>query len=210
MESSLLALPIAVAVAGVAFLSSCGLNKIALAQVFTPAGWRQPERVVAALELKPGSRVADVGAGGGYFTFRLADAVGPQGRVYAVEVSDELVGALRAETQRRGYQNVTVVRGAFDDPGLPDGAVDLAFFSGVFHHIDQRERYFAQLRKDLADGGRVAVIDGAPDPLHKLFMPFHYQSAEAVDREMTAAGYRRAELFDFLPMLHFQVFVPRR
>ena len=206
MESSLFSGSIAVA--GVAFLSSCGFDKIAYSQVFTPAGWRQPERVVAALELAPGARVADVGAGDGYFTFRLADAVGPQGHVYAVEVTDELVDELRAETGRRGYQNVTVVRGALDDPRLPDGTIDVAFFSGVFHHIDDREAYFEHLREDLADGGRVAVIDGAPDPLHKLFMPFHYESGEAVDREMTAAGYRRTEVFDFLPMLHFQVFGP--
>jgi hypothetical protein len=61
----------------------------------------------------------------------------------------------------------------------------------------------------ISAGGRVAVIDGAPDPLHELFMPFHFESAEAVDREMTAAGYRRTQAFEFLPMLHFQVFVPR-
>jgi len=207
MESNLFAGSIAAA--GVAFLSSCGLDKIAYSQVFTPAGWRLPERVVAALALEPGARVADVGAGAGYFTFRLADAVGPQGHVYAVEVTDALVDELRKETRRRGYQNVTVVRGAFDDPRLPDGAIDLAFFSGVFHHIENREAYFEHLREDLAGGGRVAVVDGAPDPLHELFMPFHFESAEAVDREMRAAGYRRTEVFDFLPMLHFQVFVPR-
>ncbi len=192
-----------IAVAGVAFLSGCGFHRI-----FTPAGWRQPERVVAALELEPGVRVADVGAGDGYFTFLLADAVGPQGHVYAVEVTDAQVEALRAETARRGTPNVTVVRGVHRDPMLPDNQVDVAFFSGVFHHIEGRVAYFAQLQEDLADGGRVAIVDGAPDPLHKLFMPFHFPGAEGVDREMTAAGYRRTQVFDFLPMLHFQVFVP--
>jgi predicted methyltransferase len=97
-----------IAAAGVALLSSCGFHKL-----FTPAGWRQPDRVVAALELEPGATVADVGAGDGYFTFLLADAVGPQGHVYAVEVTDAKVDALRVETARRGYANVTVVRGAY-------------------------------------------------------------------------------------------------
>ena len=206
MESNVFA--ISIAVAGIAFLSSCGLNRVAFTQLLTPAGWRQPERVVDALQLKPGARVADVGAGDGYFTFRLADAVGPQGHVYAVEVTDKLVEQLREETQRRGYTNVTVVRGALDDPCLPDAAIDLAFFSGVFHHIDGREKYFEQLRADLAEGGRVAVIDGAPDPLHKVFMPFHFDSAETVESEMGAAGYRRTATFEFLPMMHFQVFSP--
>ena len=198
-----------IAAVGVAFLSSCGLDKIAYSQLFTRRVGASRSASSPPSGSTPGARVADVGAGDGYFTFRLADAVGPQGHVYAVEVTDALVDELRAETGRRGYQNITVVRGAFDDPRLPDGAVDLAFFSGVFHHLEDREAYFEHLQQDLAGGGRVAIIDGAPDPLHKLFMPFHYESAEAVDREMTAAGYRRTEVFDFLPMLHFQVFVPR-
>lgn len=187
------------------FFAAC----IAFLQFFTPTGWRQPERVVAALELKPGASVADVGAGDGYFTFLLADAVGPQGRVYAVEVSDAQVDALQAEVRRRGYRNVIVVRGDERDPRLPDAAIDLAFFSGVFHHIEGREAYFERLRKDLADGGRVAIIDGAPDPLHKLFMPRHYASAQSVDQELSAAGYRRTQVLEILPMLHFQVFTPK-
>jgi ubiquinone/menaquinone biosynthesis C-methylase UbiE len=189
-------------------LSTCGLNKIAFTQILTPAGWRQPERVIEALQLQQGARVADVGAGDGYFTFRLADAVGPQGHVYAVEVTDKLVDALRAEVSRRGYQNITVVKGGLDDPYLPDGSIDLAFFSGVFHHIEGREKYFERLRTDLTSRGRVAVIDGAPDPLHKVFMPFHFDNAETVVREMAAAGYQRATEFEFLPMMHFQVFEP--
>jgi predicted methyltransferase len=192
-----------IAAAGVAFLGGCGFHKY-----FTPAGWRQPERVVEALSLEPGACVADVGAGDGYFTFLLADAVGPQGQVYAVEVTDAKVDALRAETARRGYQNVNVVRGAYHDPLLPDRKVDLAFFSGVFHHIEGRIEYFSRLQQDLAPGGRVAVVDGAPDPFHRLLMPFHFPGAEAVDREMAAAGYRRTQGFDFLPMLHFQVYSP--
>jgi protein-L-isoaspartate O-methyltransferase len=186
---------------GVALLGGCGFHKL-----FTPAGWRQPERVVAALALEPGARVADVGAGDGYFTFLLADAVGAAGHVYAVEVTDEKVEELRAETARRGYQNITVVRGEYHDPLLPDRKVDLAFISAVFHHIDARAEYFARLQKDLAANGRVAIVDGAPDPFHKVFLPFHFPSAEAVSREMTAAGYRRMQAFDFLPMQHFQVF----
>jgi hypothetical protein len=67
----------------------------------------------------------------------------------------------------------------------------------------------SDLKNDLADGGRVAIIDGAPDPLHKLFMPFHFASAEKVDAEMQTAGYERTQVFDFLPMMNFQVFEPR-
>lgn len=198
-----------IAVVGLTFLSSCGFGKVGFTEIFTPSGWRKPDRVVAALGLEPGMRVADIGAGDGYFTFHLADAVGPEGHVYAVEVTDKLVTKLRQEATRRGYTNVSVIRGTFADPMLPDGGIDVAFFSGVLHHIDEREAYFQRLRGDLADGGRVAIIEGAPDPLHKLFMPFHFASAETVDTEMVAAGYRRSEVFDFLPMMNFQVFVQK-
>jgi ubiquinone/menaquinone biosynthesis C-methylase UbiE len=207
MESNVFA--VTLAAVGLAFLSSCGFNNIAFSQLFTAAGWRKPDRVVDALALKPGARVADVGAGDGYFTFRLADAVGPDGHVYAVEVTDGLVEDLRHEVARREYKNVTVVRGVFDDPMLPDRGIDVAFFSGVFHHLEARPKYFDDLKADLAEGGRVAIVEGAPDPLHKLFMPFHFASAEKVDGEMTAAGYQRTENFEFLPMMHFQIFTPR-
>jgi protein-L-isoaspartate O-methyltransferase len=108
MESNMFAATLVVF--GVAFLSSCGLNNITFSQLFTPAGWRKPDLVIHALALEPGAHVADVGAGDGYFTFRLADAVGADGHVYAVEVTDALVEDLRQEVERRGYKNVTVVR----------------------------------------------------------------------------------------------------
>jgi ubiquinone/menaquinone biosynthesis C-methylase UbiE len=206
MESQVLAMSLAVV--GLAFLSACGLDKVSFREVLTSDGWRKPAQVVDTLRLKPGERVADIGAGDGYFTFRLADAVGPEGHVYAVEVTDKLVERLRSEIERRGYRNVTAIRGAFGDPLLPDRGIDLAFFSGVFHHLDERQAYFERLRVDLAPGGRVAIVEGAPDPLHRLFMPFHFVGADMVAAELAAAGYRRTDAFDFLPIMSFQVFEP--
>src|SRR5262250_1992668 len=88
---------------------------------------QQPERVIAALNLKPGDRVADLGAGGGYFTFRLADAVGPTGRVFAVDVDDDMLAYLRDRVAAESRVNVQVVRAEPDDPQLPDGRIDLVF-----------------------------------------------------------------------------------
>ena len=91
--------------------------------------WQQPDRVITALQINPGDRVADIGAGQGYFTFRLADAVGPQGTVYAVEVEAELVEQLREFRDQQGLENVEVIFGGYEDPLLPDGQVDLAITS---------------------------------------------------------------------------------
>src|SRR5512143_1493294 len=81
--------------------------------------WQQPERVIDALGVRPGERVADLGAGGGYFTFRLADAVGPTGRVYAVDVDPDLLAYLRERAAREGRSNVEVIEATADDPHLP-------------------------------------------------------------------------------------------
>lgn len=175
-------------------------------KMFSREGWGLPGRVVEALVLQPGSKVADIGAGDGYFTFRLAEAVGPSGHVYAVEVTDKLIKELEEEIQRRGCTNITVVRGDSDDPKLPDAGINLAFVSAVFHHLDQPSTYFTKLHKDLAPQGRIAIIEGPPDPLHKLFMPFHFAAPEDVAAALGTAGYQLVQSFDLLPMMSFQVF----
>ncbi len=107
-------------------LLGCGA-KVDLLRVATSGrdGWQHPERVVESLEIRPGDRVADIGAGDGYFLPWLSEAVGPTGRVYAVEVDAEKIEALHATVQREGLENVEVVLGEFHDPLLPDAQIDL-------------------------------------------------------------------------------------
>jgi len=118
---------------------------------------RQPERVVAALGLAPGQRVADVGAGTGYFTFRLAAAVGPTGRVVATDIDDAALAALRAH--RPALAQVVVRKVTPDDPGLEPRAYDLVFLAQVDQYLRDRAAYLARLRGALAPGGRVAVLN---------------------------------------------------
>ena len=117
--------------------------------------YRQPDRVIAALEIKRGQRVADVGAGAGYFTFRLADAVGPDGRVVATDIDDAALAALRAHPAK----NVVVRKVAPDDPGLEAGAYDLIFLSEVDQYLPDRATYLGKLRAALVPDGRVAVTN---------------------------------------------------
>jgi precorrin-6B methylase 2 len=114
---------------------------------------RQPARVVAALGLKPGERVADVGAGLGYLTFRIAEAVGPSGRVVATDVEDEALDNLRA----RGLPNVLVRKVSPDDPGLEAGSFDLIVMSEVDHFLKDRVSYLKKLETALSPTGRIAV-----------------------------------------------------
>ena len=117
--------------------------------------------VVAALELKPGQIVADIGAGTGVFSLALARAVRPGGRLYAVEVDEKLLEYITETATEQGVANVQPVYGEYDDPLLP-AEVDLAFIHDVLHHIENRDVYLKSLAGYLKPSGRVAVVDFVP------------------------------------------------
>ena len=193
-------------------LACSSLQKVSLGRVVTSGrdGWQHPERVIEALGITPGDVVADIGAGNGYWLSRLSEAVGTRGRVYAMEVDDEKVAQLKELVADENLSNVVVVRGEFADPLLPDGEVDLALTCLTYHHIDDRERYFANLLQDLSPGGRVAHLDDTgelPIPLIWLSSKGHWTKPDDMKREMEAAGYVRLESFDFL-LQGFQIFAP--
>ena len=121
--------------------------------------WQHPERVIEVLDIELGDRVADLGAGGGYFTFRLADAVGPAGRVYAVDVDPDMVKYLGDRAVKDEYPQVIATLASTDDPNLPERGVDLVFSSNTYHHIGNRVAYFSRLRRSLRPGGRVAIVE---------------------------------------------------
>ncbi len=171
--------------------------------------WQQPDRVVESLNIARGAQVADLGAGGGYFLPYLAKAVGTEGKVFAVDVDPEVVQELRDTVAAAGYTNVEVVLGEFEDPLLPDGAIDLVFLCNTYHHIEDRPRYFARLRIDLKPGGQVAILDPNADlgGFLSLFLDGgHTSSATDVIAEMKTAGYRSSRSFDFLPTQIFEIF----
>lgn len=165
--------------------------------------WQKPHEVIEALALKPDAAVADIGAGTGYFSMRLAHRV-PGGRIYAVDLEPDMVKYLAERARREGLKNVTAVQAKAGDPALPAKA-DVVLLVDVYHHIGDRQRYFRGLRDSLKPGGRVAVIDFRMDspegpPKSARIAP------ERVKKEMEGAGYALAHEHAFLPRQYFLVF----
>jgi ubiquinone/menaquinone biosynthesis C-methylase UbiE len=197
-------------VAALLLLSACsGVTKLDLTTLGRDS-WQRPADVVDALDLLPGDRVADLGAGEGYFVPRLTEAVGAEGRVYAVDTDEDVVEALVRRFPPEST-NVEVVRAKLEDPMLPDGSLDVILIVNTYHHIEDRPAYFRRLRRDLRPGGRVAVIDPNEDLRGILALALdegHKSSAPVVEEEMRKAGYRVEARHDFLPVQIFRVFVP--
>lgn len=169
------------------------------------ARWQQPEAVIRSLALRPGNHVADLGAGGGYFTFRLADSVGPAGKVYAVDVDQGNLDYIARRAKEQGYANVETILAKYDDPLLPQGSIDLIFTCNTYHHLENRADYFASAARYLRPGGRVAIIDlNGSSWFHTLFG--HWTPKETSRKEMEAAGYQLNGDFDFLSRQNFQIF----
>ncbi len=200
-----------VAVIAFATLGCAGASKLDLSHVGQRAAWQHPDAVVRALGVDAGDHVVDLGAGNGYFLSYLAEAVGPTGRVYAVDVDANVILELTQTVDDEGLQNVQIVLGDYHDPRLPDHSIDLVLLVNSYHHIEQRPAYFEQLRADLEPSGRVAVIDPDDelDGMMGLFLSEgHTSSRRAIRDEMTAVGYSLAASFDFLPVQVFEVFTP--
>lgn len=156
---------------------------------------RKPAELVRALHLAPGQRVADIGAAGGYLTFRLVAAVGPTGHVVATEVSDSSLAVLSARA--RGTPNLEVRKVSPDEPGLESGAYDFVLMAEVDHYLKDRAGYLTRLCAAFAPDGRLAVT--------------HVRSPELKDPLMRAAeqaGYRVIEEFDGLPTDYLLIFKP--
>lgn len=168
--------------------------------------WQKPHEVIKALALKPDAAVADLGAGTGYFSARLANML-PKATVYAVDLEPDMVKYLGERAKREGLTNLRPVQAATGDARLP-AKVDLVLLVDVYHHIEERERYFRNLAASLNPGGRVAVIDFRLDspqgpPKASRIAP------GKVKAELSDAGYALAEEHGFLPRQYFLIFKAR-
>jgi ubiquinone/menaquinone biosynthesis C-methylase UbiE len=176
--------------------------------------WQKPAAVVRALGLRHGQVVADIGAGPGYFTKRLARAVGPSGHVYAVDAEPAILDVLRERLTAARLTNVTPVLGRGEDPLLPPASCDLALIVDTYHHFDDGPAFLRRVARALRPGGRLVNIDFAKRETPVGPPVEHRVSREAFLRDARRAGLVVAREHEFLPHQYFLVLrragAPRR
>jgi ubiquinone/menaquinone biosynthesis C-methylase UbiE len=173
--------------------------------------WQRPDQVMDALQIGEGSVVADLGAGGGWFTVRLARRVGPNGHVYAEDIQKEMIGAIQRRVQREGLRNVTTVMGTAVDPRIPEATVDAVLIVDAYHEMDQPVALLKNLARSLKPGGVVGIINykkdgGGPGPAMDERV-----DAEKVIADAKAAGLELKRHDNFLRYQYLLTFgVPPR
>jgi arsenite methyltransferase len=166
--------------------------------------WRKPDEVVAALQLRGGMTVVDLGAGPGVFTRRFARAVGPAGRAIGLDINPGAIDALKKDAASLGLANYEARLVKADDPAIPVASADVIFLSNTYHHIENRVAYFTRLRSSLKPGGRLVIVD-----FNAGQMAMDIPDRQQVERELSAAGYRLVQSHDFLARQFFLEFVAR-
>ena len=189
-------------------------------RVFAPvmgvggAGWLErpereaeeaPSKALAALELKPGMVVADIGAGSGYYTSRMAKLVGATGRVYATDIQPGMIELLNRRIQAEGLTNVTPVLGAMEDPKLPDGSIDLAIMVDVYHEMQNPQVFLQKLRQVFKPGGRLVLVEFRKEDPNVPILQVHKMSVAEVKLELEAEGFVLDKVIDVLPWQHIIV-----
>ena len=169
------------------------------------AASEMPARVVDAMNLKPSDVVADIGAGTGYFTFRLASEV-PRGTVYAVDIQPEMLAKIRRKKEKYGAGNVVTVLGTPRTPQLPDGQVDAALMVDAYHEFAYPYEMMCALRKAMRPGGRVYLVEYRKEDSTVPIKPLHKMTEKQAIREMRAAGLRHLRTKDILPRQHLMIF----
>ena len=167
----------------------------------------EPEKALDALGPLTGQTVADVGAGSGYFTVRLAARVGSKGRVYANDLQPEMLNMLARRLARERVTNVTLVQGAIDDPKLPSSSLDLVLMVDVYHEFSEPQRMLGGIRAALKPGGRVVLLEYRKEDPSIPIRVEHKMTVEEARLELEAEGFRFSKVDGRLPRQHILVFL---
>jgi predicted methyltransferase len=169
--------------------------------------WQKPDQIMDALQIADGSTVADIGAGAGWFTIRLARRVGPRGTVYAQDVQRQMLEAIRRRVAKEGLENVETRLGAGSDPNLPDGSLDAVLVVDVYPEVEDRVTFLRNLGAALKPNGRIGIVNykpgqGGPGPAPEEGPRV---DREAVEDDAEAAGLRVVARETFLPYQYLLV-----
>lgn len=191
-------------------------RKIAPVMGVGGAGWLErsereheeaPERALDLMNLQPGMVVADVGAGTGYFSIRMARRVGPSGRVYANDVQPEMLAKIRQRSAALHLDNIETVQGSESDPRLPANTMDLVLMVDVYHEFSQPQRMLQGIRASLKPSGRVVLLEYRKEDPTIPIRPDHKMSIPEVRTELEAEGFKMEKVLDTLPRQHLFFFV---
>jgi predicted methyltransferase len=178
------------------------------------AGWLErpereneeaPSKALDALDLKPGMVVADIGAGSGYYSSRIAKRVGPTGRVYATDIQPGMIEILERRIKAEGLTNVTTILGGMDDPKLPPRSIDLAIMVDVYHELQQPQLFLQRLKETFKPGGRLVLLEFRKEDPKVPILEVHKMSVAEVRAEMEAEGFVLDKVIDTLPWQHILV-----
>jgi ubiquinone/menaquinone biosynthesis C-methylase UbiE len=190
-------------------------REIALVMGHQAAGWldrperekeEQPKKLLEVLKLRPGEVVADVGAGSGYYTFRMAEQVGPTGKVLAVDIQPEMLALIRERMKAKGLTNVEPVLGTESDPKLPSSAVDTILLVDVYHEFSHPYEMTEAMVKSLKPGGRLVFVEYRMEDEKVPIKLVHKMSERQVIKEMTPFPLKHVKTHGALPWQHVIVF----
>jgi ubiquinone/menaquinone biosynthesis C-methylase UbiE len=165
-----------------------------------------PDLAIRLLRIQRGHTVADVGAGSGVITMRLAKAVGPTGKVYANDIQTGMLDLLQKNVARARLTNVIPVLGAIDDPKLPAGTIDLAIMVDVYHEFSEPQKMLQGLREALKPGGRLVLLEFRAEDPDVPILREHKMTKAQVKLEVEHEGFKQVRVFDDLPWQHLIVF----
>ncbi len=209
----------AVLCSGVVVLAAQGRHPVS-GRVIAPvmgvggAGWlERPEReaeentttAIRALRIQRDQTVADIGAGSGYYTVRMAAEVGPRGKVYATDIQPGMLDILRRRVAREGLTNVETVLGTPDDPKLPADTLDLALMVDVYHELEAPQVFVRRLRSALKKTGRLVLLEYRKEDPRVPIRPEHKMSVAQVKAELEPEGFRLVQVLNDLPWQHILV-----
>ncbi len=165
----------------------------------------QPDQVVANMNLRPDEVVADIGAGSGYFSFRIAAKV-PDGKVLAVDIQPEMLALIEQRKKAEGVSNIEGVLGAIDDPSLTAESIDAAIMVDAYHEFSHPFEMMAGITRALRPGGRIFLLEYRGEDPNVPIRPLHKMTEEQVVREMSVFGLEWTDTLDFLPWQHMMIF----
>jgi ubiquinone/menaquinone biosynthesis C-methylase UbiE len=165
-----------------------------------------PDKALDIIGIRPGSTVADIGAGSGYMTVRLAARVGPAGTVYANDLQPPMLALLRKRLAREHLGNVQLVQGAADDPKLPPSAIEMALLVDVYHEFSEPQAMLRHLRTALTPGGRLVLLEYRKEDPSIPIRTEHKMSVAEAKQEVEAEGYTLSRVDEALPRQHILIF----